>query len=172
MSIDLEKLVNEVKKDMDEVGVPYNPNIPVSITSRYPKSLGKCYYKFINDKRVASEIKISKQLYDFRDIKLLKNTICHELIHSADDCVYSNHGGYWLYYSKLMNKYKGYNISRLTDLPEEMLNQYKYIIICKECGAKGYYSRYSQSIKLIEANSKDIYCKYCGNHRFKIIRNK
>lgn len=172
MSTLLEKTANEVKKDMDELGIPYNHDVPIFISERYSRALGKCYYQMKDNKRVAYKIGISKELVDYGDADLLRNTICHELIHSADDCVYGGHGGMWKVYADKMNRYKNYHISRITHVPDEMHENYKnyhFIIECQGCHTKSYFQRYTKTVNAVRKGQKTIKCKKCGSKDFKVI---
>ena len=149
----LQKTVDEVKKDMDEVGVPYNPDIPIFISERYSRALGKCYYQTRDNKRIATKIGISKEIIDYGDWDLIRNVICHELIHSADDCVYCYHGGVWKVYADKMNRY----------------NNYHFIIECQGCHTKSYFQRSTKTVEAVKKGQKTIKCKKCGSKDFKVI---
>lgn len=168
----LQKTVDEVKKDMDEVGVPYNPDIPIFISERYSRALGKCYYQTRDNKRIATKIGISKEIIDYGDWDLIRNVICHELIHSADDCVYCYHGGVWKVYADKMNRYKNYHISRITHVPDEMhehYNNYHFIIECQGCHTKSYFQRSTKTVEAVKKGQKTIKCKKCGSKDFIVI---
>lgn len=161
--------IKDVKKDMDELGIPYNHDVPIFISGRYSRALGKCYYQMKDNKRVAYKIGISKELVDYGDADLMKNTICHELIHSAPDCVYSHHGGMWKVYAQKMNRYKGYHISRLSQIPDNIQRNYKFIIECQDCHTKSYFNRHTKTIDAVRQGQKIIRCKKCGSMEFKVI---
>ena len=161
--------IKDVKKDMDELGIPYNHDVPIFINGRYSRALGKCYYQMKDNKRVAYKIGISKELVDYGDANLMRNTICHELIHSAPDCVYAGHGGMWKVYAQKMNRYKGYHISRLSQIPDDMHKKYKYIIECQKCHTKSYLQRHTQAVEAVEKGMKILTCKKCGSKDFKVI---
>ena len=150
----LQKTVDEVKKDMDEVGVPYNPDIPIFISERYSRALGKCYYQTRDNKRIATKIGISKEIIDYGDWDLIRNVICHELIHSADDCVYCYHGGVWKVYADEMH---------------EHYNNYHFIIECQGCHTKSYFQRSTKTVEAVKKGQKTIKCKKCGSKDFKVI---
>ncbi len=72
---------------------------------------------------------------------IIKNTIIHELIHCLPKC--TNHGDDFKKYAKIVNDNLGYNISRVgnkkedydnSNLEYEEIENYKYKIICKDCG--------------------------------------
>lgn len=170
--IDINKLIKEVKKDMDSVHVPYNDEIPIFINSKYSRALGKCYYGNINGKKKSIKIGISEEIINHADINIIKNTICHELIHSADDCVYAGHTGKWKYYASIMNRYKNYKISRTTTLPNDMQRQYKYVVECQDCKTKSYFQRKSPLIKKIQLGQASIRCKRCGGTHFEVRENR
>lgn len=85
---DLEKLVEECKKDLDEIGIPYRTVRNWLINTRAKCRWGQC-------RRVSTDIfdiSISHRLLqdDVLDVAA-KTTIIHELLHTVDGC--SGHKG-------------------------------------------------------------------------------
>lgn len=141
----LYELVEEVKKDMDQAHVPYNDECPIKLNNRLSRSLGRCRYKIDgNGIKYAYVIEIQKLYFQYAEEQELKDTICHELIHSAADCVYSGHTGSWKRYAELMEKNsKGkYTIERTSSSSEQYREafyaskkaSFKYEVYCPECG--------------------------------------
>lgn len=124
----------------------------------------KIYYKKFN----IHHIEISKWVMDLND-EIIKNTIIHELIHCIPNC--NNHGKDFKFYAKFVNNNLGYNITRVGNkendyknsgiefTEKEKIPNYKYKIICKNCGQ----IYYRQKMK------KNFFTKYlCGKCRRKI----
>ena len=127
----LDQLVKEVKQDMKKWNVPYT-NIPITLNSRLSKSLGRC--KFKNGQ--AYEIDIQKQYFLTGNREDVKNTICHELIHSAKECATCKHKGMWAHYANIMNKH-GYNIQIFSNPEYEhkktMTDLFYFEVYCPKC---------------------------------------
>lgn len=136
MSVDynakLQYLVRVVKTDMFRAGVPFNDFYPVTLDTCVGSSLGVCSYK-------RKAIFINPKMFGREDDVTIKNVICHELIHSADECVREGHRGMWRYYADKMNASGlGYTINRTTLVNETYKTRkvdYKYEIVCAHCGA-------------------------------------
>lgn len=129
------------------------PNSPY-ITTKYIQKIGrKRYIKYGRYKEY--EIRISKWTMNLND-EIIKNTIMHELIHCLPYAL--NHGAEFKKYASYINQKLGYNISRLGNKKEDYIksnleyveSDYKYTIICKNCGkvykrkrlAKNFISKY------------------------------
>lgn len=148
----LEGIVKSVKLDMDKLNIPYNDNVPVVINKRLSRALGRCCYKYDVPYLIElSEVIIASELQE------LKNTICHELIHSA--CPQDCHGGMWKVYANKMTHNSDYTITRLHDVTK--LNQdvrkqkqqpYKYKVTC-QCGCSMKMKRKTDFIESIEKHN-------------------
>lgn len=137
----LEQLILEVKQDMDQWNVPYT-NIPIVLNSRLSKSLGRCKFK----DNQAYEIDIQKQYFLTGKKEDIKNTICHELIHSATECATCKHKGMWAYYANIMNAH-GYNI-QICSNPEFKHKQATYYeVYCPKCKKSMIKTRASKMVK-------------------------
>lgn len=142
---ELNKLIEEVKLDMINAGVPFNDNCPISLNRRLSRALGKCKYKKnLTGHVYAFSIEINELYFECAKENDLKNTICHELIHSAPECVYCRHRGLWKEYCKVMednypNKYiirrTTYSKEYVEELRKKEVNPYKYEVYCPKCGA-------------------------------------
>lgn len=142
----LHELVEEVKRDMDRVHVPYNNDCPIKLNNRLNRSLGRCLYEqnWLGE-RHSYAIEIQTLYLQYGTEKELMNTICHELIHSANECAYSGHTGNWKKYTETMREYypNKYNIRRTTIVSNQYANakkekqkisSYKYEAYCPKCG--------------------------------------
>lgn len=143
----LYELVEKVKKDMDQAHVPYNDECPIKLNDRLSRALGRCRYKrnYLDERR-PYVIEIQTLYLEHGTEQELMSTICHELIHSASDCVYSGHTGNWKRYAEIMEKCypNKYIIKRLTTVGNQYANakkekqkdsSYKYEAYCPKCGA-------------------------------------
>lgn len=159
--MNLYSLVNEVKADMDKVGVPYKASVPFFINKRTTKVLGSCHYIYVNHIKVADKIEISKNFMDTCAIQDVKNTICHELIHSAFP--YAGHGGEWKYYANLMTtSMPEYTISRLSSAKKIKEPTSGYKITCNKCGFTSYYRSRTKAIKILTGEIKGhLTCPEC-----------
>ena len=142
---DLDQLVYEVKQDMKKWNVPYT-NIPIVLNSRLSKSLGRC--KFKDEK--AYEIDIQKQYFLTGKKEDIKNTICHELIHSAPGCAACKHKGIWAQYANIMNAH-GYNIQEFSQPEFEhkktMSDFFYFEIYCPKCHCSTFRKRSSKMVQ-------------------------
>ena len=168
-SNELLKIVNQVKSDMDSIGIPYDPKVPVVINNRLTRCLGMCRYRYGK----AYVIELSNTIIA-SDIQELKNTICHELIHSATPG--HHHGGKWKVYANKMTKSSNYTITRLHDTEslnqEAMIKNYKYKVVCSGCGSVSYYTRKTKFTNTLQNNNGDgnpWYCSKCHGHHWDLI---
>ena len=106
------------------------------------------------------------------DKKIIKNTIIHELIHCIPYC--NNHGEEFKKYAKIINLELGYNISRAGNKKEDFEKsnisfteeeQYKYKVICLQCGQVFYRKRLNKYFL------RKYRCGKCGG-KFSIIELK
>lgn len=156
----LEKLYEECLKELLSIGINMKEKeygqITIKIANRNNKRYGCCKqenpdkkYKTVQkigrhrcvkyERFEKHTIEVSKWVMELDD-KIIKNTIMHELIHCMPFC--NNHGEMFKKYAKYINKYLGYDISRLgnkkNDYEKSNLEYeekaYKYTIKCTSCG--------------------------------------
>lgn len=144
---ELDRLIKEVKFDMEVVGVPFNEECPIELNNKLSRALGRCKYKRDwNGYMYAYVIEINEMYFKSAEENELKSTICHELIHSCDKCVNTqcHHKGLWKIYASRMevNYPNKYLIKRTTyskqyneALRKKKENSYKYEVYCPKCGA-------------------------------------
>lgn len=155
----LMKLVNESKAVLDSLNIPYDKNLIFKLNGRAKKMWGQ--YRFSPSGRCS--IEISTRLLDenVSDIAT-KNTIIHELIHSA--APFDGHKGKWKAYANIVNRnYPEYKIKRTTSSEEkgianQEIKMAKYIIKCEKCG---YEIGYSRMCKTVQSPERYIH-KNCG----------
>lgn len=121
---DLDRLAKEVKQDMRIAGVPYDQHCPIILSDyRMSRVLGQCEYALDGNKEYAKRIKINRLCFENSEEQDIKNIICHELIHSAKECVITDcgHKGIWKIYAEQMEeKYPDkYVIRRTTELGDK-----------------------------------------------------
>lgn len=144
--------------------IPISNNVKeIKINTRAKKRLGCCKQV---EKTLLGKwsyiIEVSYRMKDASDIELTE-VLLHELLHTCPGCM--NHGVKWKGYVKQINDKYGYKITTTVKrkLPGEESEQtkvmdYKYVIICKKCGAKAYRKKKS---KLVE-NVNNYRCGKCG----------
>ena len=154
-------------------------NIEISLSKRNNKRYGCCKqeepdknYKTIIKKGYKKIIRYEKFNKHFIEIspwvmqledKIIKNTILHELIHCLPYC--NNHGTEFKKYAKLLNAKFWYNISRVGNKKEDLINSnveykenssYKYKVVCKGCQQEIYRQR------LVKNFARKYRCGKCG----------
>ena len=157
---DLEKLVEECKKDLDEIGIPYRTVRNWLINTRAKCRWGQCRRGSTD----IFDISISHRLLqdDVLDVAA-KGTIIHELLHTVDGC--SGHKGKWKLFAEKVNRaYPQYNIKRTTTSAEKGLEELKriyqknYKIVCSGCGCYWYRQKASRLVQ----HPEKFRCGKCG----------
>ncbi len=170
----LEKLYNDCIEELKNINIdinnPFVGEIDINIAKRNAKRYGCCkqeepdknYYHIVKkgykrskeyDRFRKHHIEISRWVLDLDD-KIIKNTIIHEIIHCFPYC--NNHGKTFKSYANYINQELGYDISRLRDKEadykksnleynEETAN-YKYKIVCMQCGQVFYRQRLKHNL--------------------------
>lgn len=97
----------------------------------------------------------ARLLEDDTDIKGVKETVIHEILHTCKGCM--NHGTEWKRLANKVNRAYGYNVSRTKSCEELGIDskQYReernmvarYKIVCDKCGAACYRNRASDFVK-------------------------
>ena len=180
----LNKLYLECIKELQNIGINMQNEeligtINIKISKRSNKRYGCCKqenpdkkYKIVQkigrhkiikyEKFDTHHIEISKWVMDLND-EIIKNTIMHELIHCIPFC--NNHGKEFKKYATYINKKLGYNITskgnkkedyNASNLEYQEENNYKYKIICKNCGQIIYRKRFNPNL------IKKYRCGKCG----------
>lgn len=181
----LNKLYLECIKELNKIGIDILDKeqygvIQISFAKRNNKRYGCCkqekpdknfkVVKKIGRRRIVQYekfdrhyIEISKWVMELED-NIIKNTIMHELIHCIPYC--NNHGKEFKKYAKLINESYGYDVSRVGNKRKDYEKsniiydekvQYKYKIICNNCGQEFYRQR------IIKNFIQKYRCGKCGN---------
>ena len=169
----LNKLYLECVIELDKIGIDILDEqnygkIEISISKRNNKRYGCCKqedpdknYKKIVKKGTKRSIKYEKFKKHYIEISpwvmelednIIKNTIMHELIHCMPYC--NNHGIEFKKYASIINQKYNYNISRVGNKQQDFKDSsieykeksnFKYKIICKNCGQIFYRQRLSRN---------------------------
>ena len=170
----LNTLYNQCIEELKSIGIDMQNkeligNIDIKITKRACKRYGCCKqeepdkkYKIIEKRGRHKTIKYEKFQKHHIEISswvmqlnenIIKNTIMHELIHCIPFC--NNHGKEFKKYASYINQKLGYNITTKgnaksdyeeSNLQYEEDNNYKYKIICQNCGQIIYRKRFNQNL--------------------------
>lgn len=168
----LNRLYLECISELNSIGIKLEEagKIDIALAKRTTKRYGACkqeepdknfkvvekrgYRRIVRyEKFKVHHVEISKWVMQLDD-KIIKNTIIHELIHCIPFC--NNHGENFKKYAKYINEKLGYDIKRVGDpkvdflksnVPyEEKKEEYKYKIICKECGQEILRKRFNRKL--------------------------
>lgn len=144
-------------------------NIDIKLTTRASKRYGCCKqedpdksYKIVTkrgrqkiikyEKFQKHHIEVSNWVMKLND-DIIKNTIMHELIHCIPFC--NNHGSEFKKYAHYINQRLGYHITTKGNIKEDYEasqleykeeNNYKYKIMCQNCGQIIYRKRWNSNL--------------------------
>ena len=137
---DLSAYAAQCMRELDRLHICYAQNITFAVNTRAKTRLGVC--KKQGDRYT---VEIAAPLLDeSMPEKLLKETLHHELLHSCRGCM--QHTGRWKALAERVNAAYGYQITRTAEkdeLPQGLVQQPRYRVICPHCGAV--YDRYKRS---------------------------
>lgn len=170
----LDDLYNQCLEELNSIGINMQDkkligNIDIKLSTRSSKRYGCCkqenpdkkfkivkrhgFHKTIHyEKFQDHHIEISKWVMQLNN-DIIKNTIMHELIHCIPFC--NNHGKEFKKYAKYINKKLGYSINtrgnakedfQASNLTYEEQENYKYKIVCEDCGQTIYRKRFNSSL--------------------------
>lgn len=151
---DLQKTAKACMKDIETLGIKLG-NITKIEFARLRNRAGYCMW-YSDD---TYEIQISSSLQSEKiDIRHLKDTICHELLHTCD--IECDHGEPWITYAKMLEENYGYDI--LTLKTKEEIKREKPILcklVCPKCG--GRYNVREQNVWELICEGRKINCQWC-----------
>jgi len=137
---DLSAYAAQCMRELDRLHIHYAKNIRFAVNTRAKTRLGVC--KKQGDRYI---IEIAAPLLgESMPEQLLKETLLHELLHSCSGCM--QHTGKWKALAERVNAAYGYHITRTTEkeaLPQGLVQQPRYRVVCPHCGAA--YDRYKRS---------------------------
>lgn len=170
----LEQLYQKCLQELKSIGIDMQDKerigtIDIKISTRANKRYGCCkqenpnkdykivqkkgYHKIIRYEKFQNHhIEISRWVMELND-NIIKNTILHELIHCIPYC--NNHGTQFKKYANYINLKLGYQITtrgnkkedyQTSNLTYQEENDYKYKIICENCGQEIYRKRFSPNL--------------------------
>ena len=164
---DLNKYVAECIQELATYGIEVPDGINYVVNTRSKRRYGQC--KSINGK--AYEINIGSFLLDesiLKDDHGLRDTIIHEMLHACSPG--SGHKGKWKQLANRVNIKSGgkYDIARTTSYEDMGINEvkiqrkinYKYVLVCDECGHKYKHQRRTKSVQHPERYR----CGYCNGN--------
>lgn len=158
---DLEKEFAYCKNLLRDIDIAFDEDATIEINTRAKRRWGQCRHR-----SWGNSINISSILADERvPVESLRKVILHELLHTVNGC--QNHGYLWQRFAGMVNHAYGYAISRTDSedslsIPNELrisnTMEYKYILVCENCG---------QEIKRMKASRLTKYphlyrCGKCG----------
>ena len=157
----LRKLINECEQMVNDCGYKV-PTIEYKLNSRLSRTLGRC------SKRSSTKwlIEIGTDFYQgciaSGNVELVKQTLLHEICHSLPNGL--NHGEVWKRYADNINNNFGYDISRLTSVPNEV-KEYSIkdgvLVCCDKCNREILTKRNKNVVK-----NPSVYTCKCGGKIF------
>lgn len=157
-------MYDRISEEMDKAGICIGYVEAITINRRAKSRWGQCKYNRLND---SYTIDIASALVDDSvDDMALANTLAHEMLHTAKDCM--NHGKIWKGYAATMNRLYGYHIQTTTSASEkgvklERRETYHYVVTCAKCGTKW---RYMRNCKVVQSCRNNMATCSCGGDRF------
>lgn len=163
-NVDLKFMCLDALDDLKSIGIDLTDNIyEFELSNRLKKSCGYCQeigHNMYSDK-AHFKICISAPYAAKVDVDELYDTIIHELLHSAPNCM--NHGSNWLRLAEIANA------NLLTHVKQyytgDEYDPRKYIVKCVDCD-KVVYRRANQTAiyKGIKNGTKKCYCNTCRGY--------
>ncbi len=157
---DLKTLIQECQAELSAISIPYGTVTSWKINTRAKSRWGQC--RLLPDGTF--EIQISHRLLTgMTDPTAAKETIIHELLHTAKGC--QNHGKRWKLLADRVNKaYPEYRIKRTSSAQEkglsepDTISQKNYVITCQNCGMRSFRKRASRVV----THPEHYRCSRCG----------
>ena len=152
---DLNVLLEEAIDMCYELNIPYRKIVEISYNGRIKSAWGRCIKSYdVASKDFVFRIEIQKSLGNeiiFPNKDSILSTIIHEIIHTCVDCF--DHGEKFQEYSNAISKRYGINVLIRSDAETKGANTiayfstFKYVFVCKKCGAKIGKTRTSDFVK-------------------------
>lgn len=148
--------------------LPVRPENIKSDVGQCRTTTAYAYCRYTPRQPIQFEIRISKYAMGIDEVAM-RNTICHELIHTLPDC--QDHGYLFQHYANVMNKTYGYSVQTKGCIDSNGKQarmgkpQFKYKVVCTKCGASASYYRASKVVY----NPERFRCGRCGNKELKVI---
>lgn len=162
---EIEKIVNDCRDELATIGIT-TPAVKVS-TMRSTECWGECVLKANKRTKevLSAEIRLNKVLCDGKTEHEhpLKNTIIHELLHSATP--FASHGRAWKELASKVNNTLAYNVTVRSNYHDYGLSIHKevkreklYIVRCEKCGQEVKRQRLCKTI----THLNNYRCGKCG----------
>ena len=150
----------EILTDLGIKGVKDNV-YTIKINNRMYRVLGRC--SKLNNVEKRYTIELSSKFVTNASDQSVRNTIMHEVIHSAPNCM--NHGKTWQSICNLvMHKHKEFNLSRIAHYDEyskALAKTAPYEVICANCLTSSKFMRKTKTIDYcLRGRAK---CGKCGS---------
>ena len=164
---DLMKAVDEVRRDLDSIGIKYGTVRRFTVNTRAKHRWGDC--RSLGEG--VFDISVSARLLeDGVDDQALKDTIAHELLHTVEGC--SGHRGKWKALAeRVKRELPGYSVSRVSSADQKGVAEgprtpvYRYELVCEGCGQRILRQKESALIR----RPSRYRCGKCGG-RFKRVK--
>ena len=132
------RLAKETIKAIDTLeSMGFKPCKLTSVKLRKQQNLfGCCHTKRVGNRVIENKITINRKMMESDDSSL-QTLLCHELLHSLEDCVNCGHDGNWHKYAEIVNKSTGLNIKQYSSYEENGIVKDKkntYQCKCVDCG--------------------------------------
>lgn len=183
---DTTQLIDEVKKVLEILNIPYSKNVTVKTDSDFYRTFGKhmktsvmgvCY---IQNMHTLDENVYTIYVQSGLGVKNTLETLFHEFIHTCKGC--ANHGKLFKAYADKVNRYinenypeyngkfhSGYHEGAFEN-PEYIKSKFKYVIVCQGCNKRNYFARKSKTYMNILSCSmhhqmSNYHCAVCGSRK-------
>lgn len=155
---ELNEICSDALADVISIGIDLSTNRYIfKLNNRLTRACGYCSY--ISDN--CYEIDINPTYASIVDTDELYDTVVHELLHSAPDCM--NHGKEWQRLADIANKHLLTNVSQYYSGNE--YNPYKYGVRCCDCDRVIYRrTRQTATYKKIKEGKGKFHCNTCGGY--------
>ena len=161
----LNELAFKSRVILDDLKVPYRKRTPVKV-GNFKSKYGICKQHRCPSGIYKYDIEIAKWLLDTKNEDAIVNTIIHEYLHTIDPK--AHHSGAWKRYANLVSKNTKYKIQRCESYEEKGIREsqvdYRYRVVCPNCGETYYYNR---MCKFIQNRGKGYHCGKCKSKTFK-----
>lgn len=148
--VDFDRLLQECKEEIKDI-VPFRKTSSkvFLLNKRNKRTLGRCYK---NSESTFFVIYLNPKMYDMSE-KLIKETLIHELIHTAERCF--DHKYMFQAYADKVSRILGYNIeTKCTSDEWQQAKTYKYKLTCVKCGEVYYRNRITKAYRNLYACGK------------------
>lgn len=187
-----QEMIDEVKKVLEILDIPYSNNVTVKTDSDFYRTFGKrmktsvmgvCHIQNMYTLDETNNVYTMKHIYTIYvqsglGVKNTLETLFHEFIHTCKGC--ADHGKLFKAYADKVNRYinenypeyngkfrSGYHEGTFENL-EYIKSKFKYVIVCQGCNKRNYFARKSKTYMNILSCSihhqpSSYHCTVCGS---------